>query len=116
GAIQAHSLRKKYGAQFHLGNGTLATRFIFREGKFTREPEVIQVERAKFDHLLLRHARASGADVREGWTGRKTVSAPDQVTLEATDPDGAKHQFTGKFLVDASGRANLTGNQEGLRV
>src|SRR5262249_9579644 len=107
---------KKFGAQFLLSNGTISTRFIFREGKFTREPEVIQVERAKFDHLLLRQARVCGADVREGWTAQKTSSTADQVTLDATDPDGAKHQFTGKFLVDASGRGNLTGNQEGLRV
>jgi FADH2-dependent halogenase len=114
--LAAAGFPKKVGAQFHLSNGTLSTRFIFREGRFTREPEVFQVERAKFDHILLKHARASSADVREGWTVQKTSSEPDRVTLDATDAHGVKHQFIGKFLVDASGRANLTGNQEGLRV
>src|SRR5262249_43287830 len=66
-ALEAAGFPRKYGAQFVLGNGSVSTRFIFRQGKFTREPETIQVERAKFDHILLRHARASGADVREGW-------------------------------------------------
>lgn len=114
--LQAAGFPRKVGAQFHLSNGTLSTRFIFGEGKFTREPEVFQVERAKFDHILLKHARSSGADVREGWTVQRTSSDTDSVTLHATDPQGAKHQFTGKFIVDASGRANLTGNQEGMRV
>ena len=115
-AIQAAGFPRKVGAQFFLGNGSLATRFVFRNGKFTREPEVVQVERARFDHILLKHARSTGADVREGWTVLKTVSEADGVTVEARDGDGKTHSFRAKFVVDASGRTNLTGNQEGLRV
>jgi FADH2-dependent halogenase len=115
-AIQAAGFPRKVGAQFFLGNGLISTRFIFRNGKFTREPEVVQVERAKFDHILLKHARASGADIREGWTVLKTVSDADGVSVEARDPEGKVHSFRAKFVVDASGRANLTGNQEGLKV
>lgn len=115
-AIQAAGFPRKVGAQFFLGNGSMSTRFVFRNGKFTREPEVVQVERAKFDHILLKHARASGADVREGWTVIKTASDADGVNIEARDGSGAVHSFRGKFVIDASGRANLTGNQEGLRV
>lgn len=115
-AIQAAGFPRKVGAQFFLGNGTMHTRFVFRKGKFTREPEVVQVERAKFDHILLRHARASGADVREGWTVTKTSSDAAGVTVEARDPEGQTHSFRAAFVIDASGRANLTGNQEGLRV
>ena len=114
-AIQAAGFPRKVGAQFHLGNGSLYTRFIFRLGKFTREPEVVQVERAKFDHILLKHARASGADVREGWTVAKTVSDADGVTVEARDPEGNSHAFSAPFVIDATGRSNLTANQEGLR-
>lgn len=115
-AIQAAGFPRKVGAQFSLGNGSMRTRFVFRQGKFTREPEVVQVERAKFDHILLRHARAVGADVREGWTVLKTTSDADGVNVQARDPDGQTHQFPAAFVIDASGRGNLTGNQEGLRV
>ena len=115
-AIQAAGFPRKVGAQFFLGNGSISTRFVFRNGKFTREPEVVQVERAKFDHILLKHARATGADAREGWTVLKTVSDGDGVNVEARDGEGKVHSFRAKFLIDASGRANLTGNQEGLRV
>jgi FADH2-dependent halogenase len=115
-ALQAAGFPRKFGARFELGNGSLGTRFAFRQGKFNREPEAIQVERATFDHVLLKHARASGADVREGWTVGTFASDAAGVSLEACGPDGQTHQFRAAYLIDASGRGNLTGNQEQLRV
>jgi hypothetical protein len=53
--------------------------------------------------------------VREGWSVTKTVSDPDGVNIEARDPDGKIHNFRAAYLIDASGRGNLTGNQENLR-
>ncbi len=114
-AFEAGGFIKKWGAQFHLGNGSKALHLVFQNGRFTRESLAFQVERATFDHILLKHARASGADVREGWTVTRAEANSQQARIEATSPDGQKHQFEGSFLVDASGRTNLTGNQEGLR-
>ena len=59
---QAGFLRK-LAAHFELGNGSVGTRFVFREGRFNREPEAIHVERALFVHLLLKHARSVGGIV-----------------------------------------------------
>jgi len=115
-ALQAARFPRKFGARFDLSNGTLGTRFAFRQGKYNREPEAIQVERAVFDHILLKHARASGADIREGWSVAKTISDPDGVNVEASDPDGNVHNFRAAYLIDASGRGNFTGNQEGIRI
>lgn len=115
-ALEAACFPVKFGARFELGNGSLGTRFAFRQGKYNREPVAIQVERAVFDHILLKHARAAGADVREGWTVRKFSRDAVGVTIEACAPDGQTHQFRAAYLIDASGRGNLTGNQEGLRV
>jgi flavin-dependent dehydrogenase len=115
-ALQAAGFPPKFGARFDLGNGSIGTRFAFREGKFNREPDAFQVERAVFDHILLKHARATGAEVREGWTVRKFASEADGVIIEASGPDGQASQFRGAYLIDASGRGNLTGNQDGLRV
>jgi flavin-dependent dehydrogenase len=106
---------RKYGAQFHLGNGVKSTKFVFREGRYTREPEAFQVERAKLDHLLLRHAGRCGAEVREGWTVGRFREGPDGVEVEASGEGGAVETFRAGWLIDASGRGNLTGNQEGLR-
>jgi flavin-dependent dehydrogenase len=114
--LQAAGFVRKLGAQFHLGNGAKGTGFVFCQGKFTREHEAIQVERATFDHLLLKHANISGAETREGWTVGKVTCGPDGVAVEARDDGGKNETFRGAFLIDASGRGNLTGNQEGLRV
>jgi flavin-dependent dehydrogenase len=115
-ALQAAGFPRKFGARFELSNGTLGARFAFRQGKYNREPEAIQVERAVFDHILLKHARASGADIREGWTVSKYATDADGVGIEACDPGGKIHNFRAAYLIDASGRGNVTGNQEGLRI
>jgi FADH2-dependent halogenase len=114
--LEGAGLIRKHGAQFHLGNGSKSMKFKFRRGKFTRSPSAYQVERATFDHLLLRHARTSGADAREGWSVKSFSRNPGGVSLEADDEAGVTHRFNGKFLIDASGRGNLTGNQEKLKV
>lgn len=105
----------KHGAQFHAGNGSHRTRFVFREGRFTRHPTALQVERAPFDHLLLQHAGECGAEVREAWTTLRTSPIPNGHSVQARAPDGSVHDVTTAFVIDASGRANLTGNLEGLR-
>lgn len=114
--LEAAGLIRKTGAQFHLGNGAKSLFLVFRNGVFTRHAEAFQVERASFDHLLLNHARESGAEVREGWAVTKFTSAADRVAVEVRDPGGKITTLRGRFLIDASGRGNLTGNQEGLRV
>jgi FADH2-dependent halogenase len=53
--------------------------------------------------------------VREGWSVSKFATDADGVNVEARDPDGKSHSFRAAYLIDASGRGNLTGNQENLR-
>lgn len=114
--LEAAGFTRKFGAQFHLGNATKSLKLTFRNGCFTRSPMAFQVERAKFDDLLLKHARSCGAEVREGWTVTKFSRESNGVSIEARSDSGATETFRGSFLVDASGRGNFTGNQEGLRV
>src|ERR1700677_2816447 len=114
--LYAAGFLRKYGARFELGNSSVSTQFVFRDGRFNREPEALHVERSKFDHVLLKHARSSGADVREGWIVQRFQDGPAGVTIEARAPDGMVHNFQASFLIDASGRGNVTGNQEGLKV
>ncbi len=114
--IQAAGFAPKYGAQFHLGDKSKELKFVFREGCFTERTEAFQVERSKFDDLLLRHATKLGADVREGVTVERTTKDAGGVTVESRDEAGMATTFRAQFLVDASGRGNLTGNQEGIKV
>lgn len=115
-ALEAAGFPRKTGAQFHLGNGRKSLKLVFREGRFTEEPQTFQVERSVFDHLLLKNAASKGAGVREGWRFQRFEQLADRVRVEAADPAGAPHKFEARFLIDASGRGNVTGNQEGLRV
>ena len=114
--LEAEGFPKKYGAQFFIGNGSKEVKFVFGNGVFTKVKETIQVERARFDDILLKHARETGAEVREGWTVSRFSESDEGVAVEASGPGGVKERFEGKFLIDASGRGNMTGNQEGLRV
>jgi flavin-dependent dehydrogenase len=114
--LKAAGFPKKYGAQFELGDKTRWVGFVFRDGRFTKHKEAMQVERAKFDHILLKNSAANGVDVREGWTVQRVDSAEGGMTVQATGPNGEKETFRGEWVIDASGRGNLTGNQEGIRV
>jgi flavin-dependent dehydrogenase len=114
-ALEAAGFTKKYGAQFHLSNSSKRLKLTFTNGRFTRSPMAFQVERATFDDLLLKHARSSGAEVREGWMVTKFSRSKDEVSIEARGENGETETFRGSFLIDASGRGNFTGNQEGLR-
>ena len=115
-ALEAAGFPRKLGAQFYIGNASKSLKLVFSNGRFTRETAAFQVERSTFDHLLLKHARASGAEVREGWTVTKVSHEQDHVSILARDENGKTETLRGSFLVDASGRGNVTGNQEGLRV
>src|SRR6266516_856420 len=107
----------KTGAQFHLGNGSKCLKLIFRNGRYTREATAFQVDRARCDHLLMQHARKSGAEVREGFAvTRFDNTSPDLVTVEGRGAAGQQRTFQARFLIDASGRGNFTGNQQGIRV
>lgn len=114
-AMEAAKFPKKFGAQFHLMDGSGCTRFVFKNGRFTRFTVALQVERATFDHLLMKRAREVGAEVREGWTFKKFSEDTDAVTIEGTDADGKPSTLRAKFLIDASGRNNVTAMQEKLR-
>ena len=114
-ALAEAGFPRKTGAQFHLASGKKVTRFAFSNGVFTRHTEAIQVERARFDQILLEHARASGAEVREGWSVRGFETSTGGVSVQAQSPNGEVRSFNAAHLIDASGRANLTGNQQGLR-
>src|SRR5438105_3647059 len=113
--LEAAGLIKKYGAQFHIDDGSKSLLLTFRNGRFTRQTTAFQVERGSFDHLLLRHACNCGAEVREGWTVTKFSTDADGVNVQARSQEGASELFRGSFLIDASGRGNFTGNQQGLR-
>ncbi len=106
---------RKFGAQFHLTDGVVSQKFEFGKGKFTEYPSSFQVDRARFDHLLMENAREFGAEVWEEYTVQRREDKGDHVLVSAKGSDGNVVDLRGRFLIDASGRANLTGNQDGTK-
>ena len=106
---------KKRAAQFIMGNGSRGNRLDFSQGAFTEYPEAMQVERAKFDDILLHHSRENGAEVREESRVLGHVVDKDRVVLKYQSADGAEHEVTAPYLIDASGLGNFTANRESQR-
>jgi FADH2-dependent halogenase len=113
--ISAAGFMVKRGAQFWMGDGSRHNRLDFSKGGFTEFPESIQVERARFDHILLDHSRGSGAEVREESTVLRHHVDDRGVTVTYRDAGGAELTARAAFLIDASGLGNLTANSGSLR-
>ena len=113
--LQNVGFMRKRGAQFWLGNGTHHIRVTFAQSIFTEFPEALHVERSLFDQILLEHARASGAEICEETLVTNFTVKNDFVEVTARRADGGEFTERARFLVDASGLSNFTGNQQRLR-
>ena len=97
---------RKYGAEFHVGNRSALPRHVeFARGMLPDLEYTYQVERARFDLLLLEHAAELGCTVRQ--ETRVTAVRPTgrdgyEITLGA-----ASETVRCTYLVDASGRDRL---------
>jgi flavin-dependent dehydrogenase len=104
----------KHGAEFTLGNAAGMQRFYFGRNLPQGYGQTFQVERAKFDHLLLQHAEEQGATVRQ--QAKVNAIAADGDGVRVTyDHDGAHHEVSARWLMDASGRTALAGHALGLK-
>ena len=81
-----------------------------------RTPQTWQVPRAEFDELLLRHAEASGADVREGHRVLDVAFDGDGATVAFRDAADTPREVRVAAVVDASGRVGLLARKLDLRV
>jgi len=100
----------KRGGEITTACGTRRVKFLFEDGFRLRHRRAYQVERAKFDHLLLERARAAGAEVREQTVVTRTELGDDGVTLHT-----AAGEVRARYVLDASGRHAVIGQQLGLK-
>ena len=105
----------KYGAEFHVGNRSVLPKHVeFAKGMVPGLDFTYQVERSRFDHLLLQHAAELGCAVREETRAvavRETGADGYAVILQpASAARGTKEVgqvVQCAYLVDASGRDTL---------
>lgn len=76
-----------------------------------------QVERSKFDHLLLENARRKGVDVREQCTVRDVIEEDGRIVgVTYVDDKGVERAMRARFVADASGNASQISDRVGERV
>jgi flavin-dependent dehydrogenase len=103
----------KLGAEFVLGSSRATTRILFARYLSRKYANTFQVERSRFDRILLDHAEVSGCEV---WKESRVQSV-------SVDADGIRVsciretnrcQVSARWLLDASGRDALLGKQLNL--
>jgi flavin-dependent dehydrogenase len=104
--VEAMGGVRKNGALFFSANGEARKEIIFADGLIPGLDYTYQVERSKFDQVLLEHTRSLGAEVRfqTRATALETIPGGHRVLLEG--PDGPSAVST-PWVLDASGRDNL---------
>jgi flavin-dependent dehydrogenase len=110
--LSAGEFHPKYGAEFLTGDGEIRVRFHFDSNLEERYHRSFQVERAEFDHLLLRNAASQGVEVREG-TGVASIDLDDPNRAVVTCANG--EQLEARFVVDASGHGSVVGQRVGVK-
>jgi flavin-dependent dehydrogenase len=91
---------RKAGAEFLDERTGQHQAFLFANGLPGTPGHAYQVERARFDELLLARARQAGADIREGERVNGFSFAADHVEV-ASSPGGA---FRARYFIDATGQ------------
>lgn len=115
-AVAREGFVPKPGFHFVSPNGNLTRPIYFND--YIQDPAFgcWQVERGRFDQILLDHARAAGAEVREATSALDPIVEDGRVVgLIVRDEDGRSHALRSRFLVDASGRGTFLASRFGTK-
>lgn len=96
----------KRGGTFRWGANPEPWTFSFSVSPRMAGPTstAFQVERSRFDKILLDNARRCGAEVREGCAVTEVLEEGERVTgVRWTDDGGAQREAHARFVVDSSG-------------
>lgn len=104
--IEAAGFIKKFGASFHLANGAASKEVIFSQGIVKGLDQTFQVGRAKFDNLLLEHARSLGTEIKQPATVRAVTPIDGGIRVTIEHADKSTEERTARWVLDAGGREN----------
>lgn len=104
---------RKYGAAWHppLRKADVHIKFDEFPQKGVYQPYTYHVDRAKFDHLLFKHAESKGADCFQGVSVNKIIFEDNKAVGIEIKVAGQVSEVRSKVVVDASGRHTLAGRQ-----
>lgn len=117
-ALEREGFTPKYGAFVVSNDGGVELEINFFNNA-QRNPDLVawEVERERFDLLLLDHARRAGAEVRESVTVLDAETREDApCRLRLRDESGRESTLEARWVVDASGQSSLLAKIHDLRV
>ncbi len=107
--VEKAGFTQKYGATYIWGRTREPWTVKFSE-VYPDQAYAWQVDRAKFDKLLLDHAAAEGAEVWQGVTALGPVGSADDVQgARVRTEDGRERALTAALTIDATGQDALFG-------
>lgn len=112
--LEAAGFMTKRGAEFCSGDKSRTLRFWFERNLGGEYAHSFQVERAKFDAILLDHARQSGCEVLCPARAVGLERHATGVRLRC-EMEGGDRVLEAGWLLDCSGRSSFAGAQLGLR-
>ncbi|HVR84030.1 MAG TPA: NAD(P)/FAD-dependent oxidoreductase, partial [Planctomycetota bacterium] len=96
--------------------GSVERAFDFFQGGLGMDTFAYEVERDTFDHLLLKHAAAQGAEVREETNVVEVATSADRPCRLRLRSGGGESNIEAKAVIDASGQSSLLAKIHDLRV
>jgi hypothetical protein len=107
---------RKPGVRFLHRDGVTATSWCFSHVIHDESYLSFQVNRSEFDLILLDNARRAGAEIHEETKVESVdISDPKGVGVDVVDAAGERRSYSGRFLIDASGRDAVVGTKNGWR-
>jgi flavin-dependent dehydrogenase len=113
--LEAAGFVHKYGAEITSGCGSGEIRFYFKDGFRSKRSTAFQVERSKFDKILLDHARECGAQVLEEVSVEDVALQPGRPRLKIKGPADSVGEIEAEYVLDCSGRHSVIGTRLGLK-
>lgn len=106
---------RKVGADFPAPTPAGYNVFRFGRALDATWPHAFQVRRDEFDRLLFEHATENGVQTLQGHRAAAVDLGTDGVAVRGQTATGAPFTCRARYLVDASGRDTLLGNQLRLK-
>ena len=103
--IEAAGFIRKYGAEFETADGSQRVHNIFARGLIPGFDYTYQVERPRFDRLMLDHAVEQGCALDTTSEIEFATAQPDHIAIRTTDGQ----QLRTRWLIDATGRRRFLG-------
>jgi flavin-dependent dehydrogenase len=111
--LEAGGFMPKLGAEFVTGDSGASTSILFGRYLKPQYAQTFQVERSRFDQLLLDHAEETGCEV---WQEAlvKSVAVSEEGVEVTCMRGGTLHKISARWILDASGRDAFLGRQMNL--